>query len=846
MTFFAAVVKWQTRSTQNAVEATPCRFESDRRHMVIFKYFVWHYLRAPFDVLKIWLRFLKFFFFYFVPVPQLVRTLFDPWKRDAFAYPKRGFDFGLFLNTLVFNLISRSIGFFIRFSVIILALAIEAVVLAAGPVFLALWLVWPAVLVFSFSRPETSLPIISALVTVLFAVFYKNASERPADEMSVDEILKKRWAKNIWERLGIKRKEVPRRIRKNPKDNLASFLEEKKIRREDFQAAVAWEVSRQKEDYIKKRFWLEENLFAYTGFAGDLSYGYAPFLERYTEKIDALSGYEHFIGREEELAILERILSRDKQSNALVIGEPGVGKMSLVQKFARMSKRGQTLENLSRKRVCLLDLNRALAGVANPAETEERLIKIFAQARSAGNIILAINDFHNFTDSASGTEGLGKKDISRIITPFLEGEGLQFIAITTYKGLHEHIEKRPEMLGLFEKVEVKEPDKKMTELICQDSAREIESRVKVKITVQAVKEIVEKADLYITDAPFPKKAIDLLEEATIYAAVQSSDYFVKPIHVDAVISQKTEIPVGRLKEEEKEKLANLEDILHRRVINQNGAISDIASAMRRGRLGIGEKKRPIGSFLFMGPTGVGKTETAKALAEVYFGSEKRMNRFDMSEFQGAGAIEKMIGSKQKGTTGLLTTAVKENPFALLLLDEIEKADYGVLNLFLQVLDEGWLTDSFGRKINFRNQIIIATSNAGAEFIRAGIGKEEGAEELRKRLLDHILEKGVFRPEFLNRFDGTIVFKPLSRENLFKIAELMLNGLKKRLAKQDIVFNFEDSLSLKIAELGYDPANGARPMRRVIQKRVEDLIAKKMLTGEIKKRVPFEVTAEDIS
>ncbi|NOY35656.1 MAG: ATP-dependent Clp protease ATP-binding subunit [bacterium] len=816
--------------------------------MIIFKYFIWHYLKAPFDILKIWTNFLKFFFFYFIPVPQLLKTLFNPWKRDIAAYQKRGFDIKRFFDTLALNAISRSIGFFIRFLAIIFAITIEVAVFAAGPVFLAIWLAWPAILAFSFSYPDTPLPVISILVTILFLVFFKNASEKPADKMEIGEILKKRWSKNIWERLGIEKKAVPRRVRKNPEEDLAHFLKEKKIKREDFETALIWEISRQKEAYTKKRFWLEENLFAYGGLAGDLSYGYAPLLERYTEKINALSDYERLIGHREELAILERILSKDKQSNALVVGEPGVGKMSLIQKFARMSKYGQTLQNLSRKRVCLLDLNRAMAGIADSAQMEERLIKIFAQARAAGNIILAINDFHNFVDSGAEGGGLGKKDISQIITPFLEGEGLQFIAVTTYKGLHEHLEKRPELMGLFEKIEVKEPDKKTTERICQDSAREVESRIKTRITVQAIREIVEKADLYITDAPFPEKALDLLEETAIYTAVQTSDYFVRPEYVDAVISQKTEIPIGRLEEEEKEKLANLEDILHKRIINQNGAINDIASAMRRARLGIGEKKRPIGSFLFMGPTGVGKTETAKALAEIYFGSEKRMNRFDMSEFQGMGAIEKMIGSKEKGSGGLLTTAVKENPFALLLLDEIEKADYGVLNLFLQVLDEGWLTDAIGKKINFRNQIIIATSNAGAELIRTSIGEGGSVddEELRKQLLDDILKRGVFRPEFLNRFDGTVIFKPLSRENLFKIAELMLNGLKKRLAKQDIIFNFDDSLCLKIAELGYDPANGARPMRRVIQKKVEDLIAKKMLTGEIKKRIPFAVRAEDIS
>jgi ATP-dependent Clp protease ATP-binding subunit ClpC len=401
-------------------------------------------------------------------------------------------------------------------------------------------------------------------------------------------------------------------------------------------------------------------------------------------------------------------------------------------------------------------------------------------------------------------------------------------------------------MKFFEKIEIKEPDIETTIKICQDSVREIEMRVPVKITVQTINTVVEKAETYITDVPFPEKALDLLEDTAIYVATKTSDYLVKPEHVNKIISQQTEIPIGSLEESEKVKLLNLENLIHERIIDQEIAVREIASAMRRARLEVGEKKRPIGSFLFLGPTGVGKTETAKALAEIYFGSEKRMNRFDMSEYQGVNAVEKMIGSRQTNKTGLLTTAVKETPFSLLLLDEIEKADYGVLNLFLQILEEGWVTDALGRKINFRNQIIIATSNAGAEFIRQKIKGNTDEETLNTQLVDHVLKEGIFRPEFINRFDGVIMFKPLSHEDLLKISELMLTTLKKRLAKKDLSFNFNDDLVEKIAELGYDPANGARPMRRVIQKKVEDLIAKKLLKEEIEKEKAFEIKAEEIT
>lgn len=813
--------------------------------MKIIGYPIWHYLKAPLDILKIWLGFLKFFFFYFFAVPELAKTFFKPWKRDITVYSGRGFDLGLFAQTIAFNLISRSIGFAVRTVIIAAATIVEIILLALGPIFLIFWLAWP--LLFAYSVIFSNLPFLAlcALSGILFFWFYKNAKEKPADEMGLKEIFKQKWKNAIWERIDLNPKEISKEVLKNPKENLQAFLEQKGIKREDFEIALFWEISRQKKDYLKKRWWRKEKLFSVKSPFEDLSYGYTPLIDQYAEPVNALGNYEDSIGHGNELEMMERILSKSKQSNALIIGEPGVGKMSMVRKFARMAASGKSMDNLNYRRVVLLDMNAALAGITAEGELEARLIKIFNQASTAGNLILVINDFQNFVNIYE-IGAVGKKDISQIIMPFLEGGYFQLIAITTYRGLHEQIEKNGGLMKIFEKVEVKEPDKETTLKICRDCVWEVEARTAVKFTVQAIKEIVERADLYITDTPFPEKALDLLEETAIYVASRTQDYLVEPRHVDLVISQKTEIPVGQIEESEKEKLLNLENILHQRIVNQKTAVDDIASAMRRSRLEVGEKKRPIGSFLFLGPTGVGKTETAKTLAEAYFGSEEKMNRFDMSEFQGVGAVQKMIGSRQKGTSGVLTTAVKENPFSLLLLDEIEKADYAVLNLFLQVLDEGWLTDARGRKINFRNQIIIATSNAGAEFIRTKI-KEGGGndEKLRLELLDQILKKGVFRPEFLNRFDETIIFKPLTREHLLKIAELMLNGLKRRLAKQDIIFDFDSGLAAKIVELGYDPANGARPMRRVIQKKVEDLIAKKLLKDEIKKETPFTITAADI-
>ncbi len=810
-------------------------------------YIVWHYTEAPIEILKIWWNFLKFFWLYLFPVPTLLKTLLSPWKKTGIGYTTRGFDPKEILQRITFEIVSRFVGFIVRAAFIIIDLAIETLLLVLGPAFFIFWLVWPAVFIYSLVKGETNFFIISLVPLPFFFIGFKNSKQIPPDEMPLEKIFREKWSDVIFERLGLERKrDIPAKILAEPETKLADFLKQKDIKEQEFKMALLWEVAKQKNIYIKKRFWRKENLFSHSGIGRDWIYGFTPLLDQYAEPISGLINYEQFTGlaNKNELEMIEMILSKGNQANVLIVGEPGVGKMSLVQKFARMVNSGQISQNLAYHRVVLLNIKEAMAGLKTAGELEERLIKIFSQARAAGNMILVINDFNNLVSASSETE-IGKKDISRIILPFLEGGYFQLIAITAYAGLHEQIEKHPDLLKFFEKVEAKEPDKETTFQICIDKVREIEMRIPVRITVQAIGEIIEKSELYITDAPFPEKALDLLEDTANYVSRKTRDRFVKPIHVNAVISQKTEIPIGDLTASEKEKLVKLEDILHQRVVNQEQAINEIASAMRRGRMEVAETKRPIGSFLFVGPTGVGKTETAKALAETYFGSEERMNRLDMSEFQGNGGLEKAIGSAQKGTPGFLTTLVKENPFSLLLLDEIEKADYGVLNLFLQVLDEGWITDAFGRKINFRNQIIIATSNAGAEFIRQKIESGTGDETLSKQLINHVLEKGIFRPEFLNRFDGVIMFKPLTPENLLKIAELMLNGLKKRLAKKDFVFNFDAKLVEKIAKLGYEPANGARPMRRVIQNKVEDLIAKKLLKNEIKKNVPFTVTAEEI-
>jgi len=375
----------------------------------------------------------------------------------------------------------------------------------------------------------------------------------------------------------------------------------------------------------------------------------------------------------------------------------------------------------------------------------------------------------------------------------------------------------------------------------QSAALELEYFHKILILYPSIREIVNLTARYMPSLPFPKKALDVLEQSAVYVQ-KLKEKIVLPHHIAEIVSKKTDIPVGKMEVKEKEVLLNLENLIHNRIVNQQEAVNEISIAMRRARMGLASKTRPMGTFLFLGPTGVGKTETAKALSEIYFGSEKKMIRLDMSEFQAISDIQRLIGATSPvEMQGLLTTLVRETPFSLLLLDEIEKAHPNILNLFLQVLDEGHITDGQGRKVVFTNTIIICTSNAGADMIFKQI--ESGSPVKKDDLLSVLFGKNIFKPEFINRFDATVIFNPLTKENLLQIAQLSLQGLQKNLKERDIQFIITETLKEKIVELSYKPEFGAREMRRVIQDKVENAVATALLSEKIIKGDKFEINAE---
>ncbi len=606
------------------------------------------------------------------------------------------------------------------------------------------------------------------------------------------------------------------------------------------------------------------------------------------------------VGRETEIQRVIQVLSRRTKNNPCLIGEPGVGKTAIIEAIAQKIEAGEVPETMLDKRIFILDLTSTVAGSKYRGEFEERIKRIINEVQAAGNIILFIDEIHTIIGAGSAE---GSMDASNILKPSLARGQIQIIGATTINEYRKNIEKDAALERRFQPIMVDEPSVEDTITILNGLKDTYEKYHNVVISEEGIDAAAKLSERYINDRYLPDKAIDLIDEACAKARLKgtpktkavinaennvelytnmledsikkgdfktgseakinldkamtkldkvtekwnTNKYENKPVigesEIAEVVSMWTRIPVSKLTKDESKRLIKLEEVLHKRVVGQDEAVKAVAKAVRRGRVGLKDPNRPIGSFLFLGPTGVGKTELSKALAESVFGSEEAIIRVDMSEYMEKHSVSKMVGSPPGyvgyDEGGQLSEKVRRNPYSVILFDEIEKAHPDVFNILLQVLDDGHITDSKGRKVSFKNTILIMTSNAGASRImepkKLGFNSEENEKQDYEKMKANVMEdvKRIFRPEFINRIDDIIVFHSLGKNEVGKIVNIMLNQFKHRVKEQmDIDIKFADSAKKYITQEGFDKKYGARPLRRMIQNKIEDTLSDEILNGNV--------------
>lgn len=552
--------------------------------------------------------------------------------------------------------------------------------------------------------------------------------------------------------------------------------------------------------------------------------------------------------------LLPLVVARDKEikeiidamesnlDSVILVGPGGTGKTNIVQAIANLMMAEDMPEIFQDKRLVSLSVPALVSGAGAQGSLEERLTVMLNEIAVSGNIILFIDNIHNLVGvSSQGSEGL---DLAEVLATAVANKSVVLIATTTNEDYTKYLEGK-QLAQVLRKVNILETDKNQTIQVLESHVGYLENKHKIYFTYNSLEKIFDLADRYLPDQHLPQKALQILEAVALQVAKNDrQDKLVRSEDVARYVSGVTNIPLTTISADESSKLLNLEQDIHQRVIGQDEAVKQVSTALQRARAELRDKKRPIVNLLFLGPTGVGKTELAKAVAEKYFGNEENMIRLDMSEYQNQDSLDRLLGSATANIPGLLTEAVRHKPFALLLLDEIEKAHPDILNVFLQVMEDGRLTDALGRTVDFTNLIIVATSNAGTSYIQEQINAGKKTEDFKDDLVKNKLQ-GVFRPEFLNRFDGVILFKPLTAEEIFTIAGLMLNKVKQRLELKGIFFEVTKEAQKELAQAGFDPVFGARPLRRVIQEQVDNALAKFLLQGGLNRRdiVVYDVGGE---
>jgi len=758
------------------------------------------------------------FFPYFFSVSTLLKTLFFPWKNLITKKTGRGFDFGEWASRTGFNLVSRLIGFWMRLSVLLFFLILEIGYVLFLPFIFIFFLLF---LPFDF----------------LIYLLQKTDAEKKAQLQSV-------------------------------------FIKNHLLKPENRYRVERWFEYYHHNFLTKTRWWKSNHLFNIPPLGRDWAVGYTPTLDDFCTDLTSTSyqgPIKRIFGREEEIRAIETALTKTQSANVIIIGEEGVGKHTLVDDLAYHIYSGQTNPLLSYKRVLKLNLEKILSQTTDQKQRENLFEVLLEEANEAKNVIILIDDFDKYI--AAGND---RVDLSLVIEKMARSQHLQLIALTTPFYYQKDIFPQDRLSHIFTPVIVKEMTREAAATIMLDVALRSEKRYRLTIPYETVLETVDKSDFYITAIPFPEKAIDLLDHACSFFLEKTPHLpspLLTPDIIDLALAQLTHTPT-QLSQGLKDKLNGLETDLGRQIINQPQAVGQLAAALRRSFVLLGKRKKPLASFLFLGPTGVGKTETAKAVNRLFFGDAPLL-RFDMSLYQTKQDIPNLIGSVQTGQPGLLTNALRNTPYGVLLLDEIEKADHDLLNVFLTILDEGYFTDGSGKRVDCKNVIVIATSNAGSDFIyqinagtiggsrgrapdppssrssldfegqgsAGGLDRRSfsgGGKEATDRIyrvdevINLLISRRIFSPEFLNRFDGVVVYNPIDAQAGLSIARAKLQTIIRdiyQLYKVKIAVS-DQLLQLTLANANYRQF-GARDLERTLRQTVEDKIVKLILENKVK-------------
>lgn len=808
--------------------------------MNLFQFVRWYYREGIQNgITNVW-NILQLVLFRFNTL-ELLKTLASPWKRDIEHRSWRGFHPFKESVRLIENILSCFLGLCVRLPIVIFGTISFLVTFVVVVGLYLLFLVAPVLpigggLLYWLTAGDfvyTQWTYVLSGVGIFFAgiCFSIRAPEMQLpQEMDFLELQKRPWFERVLSRLEMDLRDVS----KDALENQFAFLTLLKMRniRED---TFLYAIDIEQKAFIQKerawRFWLPENFSKIIPIGKDWRFGYTPRLNQYSLDLSSVDRTEYgkmdLVGRQAEFRVASVVLERPQQNNIFLVGEPGVGKKLFIHYLAKKIRsrsfpHGSPLNSL---RVLLFNLGEAVnESISNGGNPESEIRSYFQEATRAGNVLLVIEDVDLFL-------GMDPKqpNIAHLLEEFLELPTFRFIGLAVATRYHALAKKDEQILKYFETIYLRQPNIiESEEILLQFFA--ISEKKQVVLTIKAMQALIASARRYNWEMPYPERVLDLAQQVMIFFRNQPRRFLTEQV-VNEYVSLKTGAQIGEITQSEQEKLLNLETELHARIVGQDEAINQVSQVLRRARAGFHDAKRPLGSFLFLGPTGVGKTETVKALAESIFNDEEKMFRLDMSEFQTANSVDRLLGSQEDGSSGILTKAMKERPYCIFLLDEIEKAYPKILDIFLQVLDEGTITDAFGEKINFRNAIIIATSNAGSVLIKDLSQRGMPLNVLHRQVIDGVVHDGTFRIEFLNRFDNLIFFEALSIVQLIRIADLKLRKFVEQVKLQkNITLVIEPGVAERIVELGYEPDFGARSVNRFITDHVEDIIVRKIIVG----------------